>query len=365
MIIELIKNGAIDVPWPTILPDDLGILEGGIGSNSICNNKCQDKQCFSQSASLIGVRCHLGLTVYETKIDEQWLRVYGVVGPQHREQLPTHQYFKAACKGRSVTAQDFAEWSGRLKSLSATIKKSQEEALAESLEPLHDAMRLATDVSQLAEQVLSESTPLGVDKFGSATPALRSLVKSAALLVDSFDLLEIYLNPKAATFGQRRSVEIYKLIDKLAKIAGLARKQEQRPAVQLYGNTRRSYDVFESFKLIPFTLIDNAQKYSRTGGVVKVEIAENAQALEIKVISEGPLLSETEQSRIFERGFRGRAAEEAYPSGMGLGLYIAQTVARAHGSTIRVRSQALSYDLGNFPQATNIFSFTIRSSPSA
>jgi len=363
MILELLRNGAIEAPWPFIASEYSKPLPGRMGFNQICEVKCHDKPCKSHTASLIGVRCHLGLTVYEAKIDDKWIRVFGVVGPQHKEQLPTYSDYKSACKGRSVTAQNFSDWINSLRALSSTIKKQYEKELAQSLEPLHDAMRLATDVAQLAEQVLEENAPNAADKFAAGTQAQRSLMKAATLLEDTFELLEIYLNPNAATYGQPRSVEIYKLIDKLAKIAGLARRSERRPSVQLYGSTRRSYDVFESFKLIPLILIDNAQKYSRSGGSVRVEISELLQDLEVRVISEGPCLSVDEQRRVFERGYRGHAAQEAYPAGMGLGLYIAQTVARAHGFTIKVNSQPLGYDLGNFPQGKNTFSFTIKPTP--
>jgi len=155
-------------------------------------------------------------------------------------------------------------------------------------------------------------------------------------------------------------VEIYKLLDKLAKIACLARRQEQRPAVKLQGNTRRAFDVYESFKLIPLTLIDNAQKYSRKGCQVVVQVDETPLGLQVAVISEGALLSADEQAQVFKRGFRGQAAITMHPSGMGLGLYVAQTVALAHGSTVSVASTSLGFEIASIPQARNTFSFSVK-----
>jgi len=163
-----------------------------------------------------------------------------------------------------------------------------------------------------------------------------------------------------ARFGQPRTVDIYKLLDKLAKIACLARRQEQRPAVKLQGNTRRAFDVYESFKLIPLTLIDNAQKYSRKGCQVVVQVDETPLGLQVAVISEGALLSADEQAQVFKRGFRGQAAITMHPSGMGLGLYVAQTVALAHGSTVSVASTSLGFEIASIPQARNTFSFSVK-----
>lgn len=359
MIVDLLNSGAVKVPWPTRLPNGV-VLDGLLGVNDICSKKCQAQPCALERSTLIGTRCHLGLTVYEGKVAEYRIQVFGVVGPQHRDALPTHTDFKQACKGRSVTSQDFAGWIFALKALEEAVKTAQENRLAEALEPLHDAMRLARDVGQLAEKEMAEANPHAVDSFAAASATQRALVKTASLLVDTFDLLEIYLNPKAAAFGQPRTVEIYKLLDKLTKIACLARRQEQRPAVRIQGNTRRFFDVYESFKLIPIALIDNAQKYSRKGCPVVLGIEEFPQKLQVAVISEGALLSADEQVKIFERGVRGQAAITMHPSGMGLGLYIAQTVALAHGSTICVESVPLGFEISGIPQARNTFSFYVK-----
>jgi signal transduction histidine kinase len=359
MIVDLLKSGAVKVPWPTRLPDGVE-LHGQLRVNDVCRSKCQTQQCAIDRSTLIGTRCHMGLTVYEGRVAEARLQVFGVVGPQHRDALPTHADFKQACKGRSVTAQDFSAWISALKTLEETVKEKQERRLAEALEPLHDAMRLARDVEQLAEQEMLEANPQAIDCFAVASPNQRALVKTASLLVDTFDLLEIYLNPQAAAFGQPRTVEIYKLLDKLAKIAGLARRQEQRPSVRLRGNTRRAFDVYESFKLIPLTLIDNAQKYSRKGCSVDLQVDETSNGLLVSVISEGALLSAQEQVEIFKRSYRGQAAVTMHPSGMGLGLYVAQTVAHAHGSAIHVASAPLGFEIAGIPQARNIFSFSVK-----
>lgn len=359
MIIELLMSGAVKVPWSTRLPNGVE-LEGELGVNDLCRRKCQNRQCEVEHSSLIGTRCHMGLTTYEGRVAETRIQVFGVVGPQHRDALSTHADFKRACKGRSVTALDFSAWLSALRTLEGTVKQAQDQRLAEALEPLHDAMRLARDLAQLAEQGIFEANPDASDPFASASANQRALVKTSALLVDTFDLLEIYLNPQAAGFGQPRTVEIYKLIDKLAKIASLARRQEQRPAVRLQGNTRRAFDVYESFKLIPLTLIDNAQKYSRKGGQVIIQLDETPQGLHVAVISEGALLSADEQTKIFSRGIRGQAAKAMHPSGMGLGLYVAQTVARAHGSKVSVVSVPLGFEIASIPQARNTFSFSVK-----
>ena len=358
-VASLLKMRLVDVPWPIRVDDET--IEGRLGQNKICTTKCHEKTCWYTASSIIGTVCPLGLTVYETSIGREKVKVIGVVGPSFKDKVPKHNEYKEACKGRSVSAEAVQSWVGEVKEFLDAIDTQQKEALAIALEPLHDAMRLARDVSQLAERTIGEQAGgTHAERFENASESHKSLVKSANLLVDTFDLLEVYLNPEAAKFGQLRSVEIYKLLDKLCKIASNARASQSRPRVVLHGNTRRSYDVYETFKLIPFCLLDNAQKYSRDGADVKVQISEQPTSVLIEIKSQGPLIPKADQKKIFERRFRGEAAVQAHPSGMGVGLYVSDIVAQAHNMKIQVTSIGTGFQVGGIDQAVNTFSFELR-----
>lgn len=356
---ELIKLKLVNVPWPIRVDDEA--VDGRLGPNKICVTKCREKTCWSVGSSIIGTCCPLGLTVYETSIGREKIKVIGVVGPSYKDKVPKHADYKDACKGRSVSPEEVQIWIGAVKEFLEAEEVQQKETLANALEPLHDAMRLARDVSQLAEKTISEQTgATHTERFDNASEAHKSLVKSANLLVDTFDLLEVYLNPEAAKFGQLRGIEIYKLLDKLCKIASNARASQSRPKVLLQGNTRRSYDLYETFKLIPFCLIDNAQKYSREGADVTVRISEQPSSVLIEVESLGPLIPKDEYRKIFDRRFRSDAAIRAYPSGMGVGLYVSDIVAKAHNMKIQVKSIRSGYQVGGLEQAVNTFSLELK-----
>ena len=74
-------------------------------------------------------------------------------------------------------------------------------------------------------------------------------------------------------------------------------------------------------------LIDNAVKYSSSGGTVSVEVSTDAGRVRLAVEDTGPGIPASERDRIFDRFHR--ATDE--PGGAGLGLAIADAIVRGTG----------------------------------
>lgn len=78
-------------------------------------------------------------------------------------------------------------------------------------------------------------------------------------------------------------------------------------------------------------LLDNAIKYTPTGGTVTVTTSHTASGPQLAVADNGPGIPAEFQPRIFERFFRAdQARSRANSGGAGLGLSIAQWIAGAH-----------------------------------
>ena len=84
-------------------------------------------------------------------------------------------------------------------------------------------------------------------------------------------------------------------------------------------------------------LIDNAVKYSTPGDEVQVEAVSSNGRVVIEVRDSGPGISPEHQRVIFEKFGRVQVGEAAKP-GTGLGLFIARSIAEAHGGSLEVRS---------------------------
>jgi signal transduction histidine kinase len=84
-------------------------------------------------------------------------------------------------------------------------------------------------------------------------------------------------------------------------------------------------------------LIDNAVKYSSPGNEVHVEAQSSNSRVVIEVRDEGPGIAAEHQRVIFEKFGRIQTGQTAKP-GTGLGLFIARSIAEAHGGSLEVRS---------------------------
>jgi two-component system OmpR family sensor kinase len=84
-------------------------------------------------------------------------------------------------------------------------------------------------------------------------------------------------------------------------------------------------------------LLDNALKYSPSGGVVglRVDSSERSNVV-IEVCDSGPGVPAADRERIFDRFFRSDAARRA-ADGAGLGLAVARWIVREHHGEIRIR----------------------------
>ena len=86
-----------------------------------------------------------------------------------------------------------------------------------------------------------------------------------------------------------------------------------------------------------FNLLDNAVKYTPTGGHVNVSVAQWEMYVEIKVSDTGKGISESNQASIFKRFYR---EEEIHNQpGVGIGLYLTREIVTQQGGYVTVESQ--------------------------
>jgi signal transduction histidine kinase len=93
----------------------------------------------------------------------------------------------------------------------------------------------------------------------------------------------------------------------------------------------------ERLRQLLMNLLTNAVKYTVAGDEVNVHAAMENSAVAVSVTDHGPGISPEDQRIIFEKF--GRARTGSSTPGTGLGLFIARSIAEAHGGSIEVRSE--------------------------
>jgi two-component system phosphate regulon sensor histidine kinase PhoR len=86
-------------------------------------------------------------------------------------------------------------------------------------------------------------------------------------------------------------------------------------------------------------LVDNAIKYTPSGGTVTVSVAEHSEAMVVSVKDSGIGIAPADQVRLFERFYRVKRRETIDIKGTGLGLAIVKSIAEWHRGRVWVESQ--------------------------
>jgi signal transduction histidine kinase len=81
-------------------------------------------------------------------------------------------------------------------------------------------------------------------------------------------------------------------------------------------------------------LLENAVRFTPTGGSVEVRARRGPRGVRIEVLDEGPGIPEADRGRVFERFYRADAARSSMDGGAGLGLAIARWIVDLHGGDI-------------------------------
>jgi signal transduction histidine kinase len=154
----------------------------------------------------------------------------------------------------------------------------------------------------------------------------------ATLIGDVLDTSRIEAGTFSYTFGD---VDIAELVREVASGAEVG--QDEVPVRVTVGAAIPTIrGDRERLRQVLANLVDNAVKYSPSGSPVEIEATAQNGTLVVAVRDRGPGVPAEDQRLIFEKF--GRAKGGRSVPGTGLGLFIARSIAEAHGGTLDVQS---------------------------
>ena len=95
----------------------------------------------------------------------------------------------------------------------------------------------------------------------------------------------------------------------------------------------------EKIKLAIQNLLENAIKYTKSGGLVTISLKHDKNEVELSVKDSGVGIPEDQQERVFTKFFRGDNVVRMDTEGSGLGLFITKNIVEAHNGKIRFESK--------------------------
>lgn len=344
-------------PYPTIHMD--GSLLDGINmpQSKYCKEKCRTYECLKFKPSEkerepVFYTCAKGFSVAVAAIGESLVRINGVIEANTNT---AHKKFKKEQKSRKLKSPELERWLSAFSEVLPEYERHVDAKAKEAVHALHDIKSLIGSVLTTAEEYINKQNGKTIDEKIEASPThIQTIYRSCEILQSLLQITDILTNPAVAHYGTPWTISVHGVILKLIKIHE-NRALSQNKKLTLRGRSVNKVKLYSSFIIIPHILLDNAIKHSDRPADIRVWIQDKDDG-EIKVdfSSFGQLVIEAERELIFLRGTRG---SNARAMGSGLGLYIAQLVAKANGFEVIYKAKPTGI-LGK-SKGYNHFIFTV------
>jgi signal transduction histidine kinase len=154
------------------------------------------------------------------------------------------------------------------------------------------------------------------------------------LVADVLDTSRIEAGTFSYQFGE---VDVASLIEDVVTTASVRQAEVSVRAVRAEPLPPVAGDR-ERLRQVLTNLIENALKYSAEGDTVEVSAQRDNRYVRISVSDRGPGIPGDQQQLIFQK-FGRAGVEGGSKPGTGLGLFIARSIAEAHGGTLTVQSR--------------------------
>ncbi|MBL8800844.1 MAG: PAS domain-containing protein [Planctomycetes bacterium] len=154
------------------------------------------------------------------------------------------------------------------------------------------------------------------------------------------DLLTLARIESNVVTPERRTLDARAIVRECAtRVGAVCEKKQITLSVEIPAEPVLANADEESLRQIVDNLLDNACKYTSSGGAVWVRLERQAQALELTVRDTGIGIDPRDCERVFERFYRVDKARSRELGGTGLGLSIVKHLVQALGGQVGLQSE--------------------------
>lgn len=208
----------------------------------------------------------------------------------------------------------------------------------------HQLRTPLTGLSWIFESLSASSTALKPTQKNLSEQGLAEVRRMVELVNDLLDLSQI----EEGRFGMKRVRQSIRPI--LDAITAIVSRQPGGKKISLVMDVAENLPEINidahKIEFVFTNLVDNACKYTPSGGTVTVSARTEKESLRIEVHDTGIGIPLEDSERIFGKFFRAGNASSFHPDGNGLGLYVAKNIVEQHGGRIwfeSVKDQGTSF----------------------
>jgi two-component system, OmpR family, phosphate regulon sensor histidine kinase PhoR len=174
----------------------------------------------------------------------------------------------------------------------------------------------------------------------------KKMIDDALYIINKSIILSQIIILSNKTQSQKINLNIEKnnvlsLINELMKLFNYSLKEKMiKTEISVDKNVEEFYFDKNILFFVLYPIIENAIDYNKENGLVKIEVSPDYEKHKVKIIisDTGIGFSKEDLEHIFEKYYRGEG-KKLKPSGFGLGLYLANYLAKIHKGQIYIKSE--------------------------
>lgn len=350
---ELIKTLS---KYPFIIENEF-IDSIELKQNRTCIEKCKEKDCLNLIESNNNLEEYICSKSYNnilSIVGEVKFIINGLIFENNKE-VPHGR--KEVRKEWIINRKDVLIFINKIIEIENYLEKSINETTEKNFSMFHD-FKTSMSIFYSCTQDIINNLPGNtfLEKLENSDRSYKDLYNSLDLITSQLGMVDVILNPNSIRFGSKKQINLYKLFDKIKALFSHLSTRKKDVNIKLSSEIRVD-DCFcyESIEFIPLILLDNALKYSVSETDIEIKFEQHFGVLKVIVKNIGPLVSDENKSKIFEKFFRDESGKKFSKEGMGMGLWIANKILEAHDCKLVYHKNPR--DNGNF--GLNIFEFEL------
>jgi K+-sensing histidine kinase KdpD len=325
--------------------------------NKTCIEKCTEKDClilFGSESNLTEYSCSKGYNNLLHIIGEFHFITNGLI---YKNNKIVPQGRKEVRKEWIVDKEEVLVFSNKIQEIENHLVKRNNETMEKNFSMFHDFKTSMSIFFNCTQDIINKLPGNSfLNKLENSDSSYKDLYNSLELITSQLRMVDVIINPKSIEFGNKKTINIYRLFEKIKILFGhLSTKKRDINIKLISENYVVDCECYESIEFIPLILLDNALKYSVPESDIEIKFEQHYGVIKVIVKNIGPIVSDENKDKIFDKFVRDKSGETFSKEGMGMGLWIAKQVLLAHNCELHYHKDPK----GNKPIGLNIFEFEL------